>query len=226
MLGITSRSSSPTACLDGIYEDFIVKIDDNIVDFEMATASINEEEGKTVVDLSEEQHIVASKLYVKEHTDKSIEALQYNFKHGDKTIHYNALNEDIVGNCFYIHKISAYPGITFNLSLNINQGQRVQLVYKAKIIEGNTGHHCTFNYGGSYNSLQCNATEIGKVQEVKSNVIEFSTDKTITRVTIAKNNNSPKDVCHQYIYDPCVVVDGVRYPLTEGMLVEDSEALI
>ena len=225
MLGISLSTSSPTACLDGIYEDFIIKIDDNIVDFEMATASINEEEGKTIVDVSEEQYLVASKLYVKEHTDKSIEALQDNFKHGDKTIHYNALNEDIVGNCFYIHKISAYPGIKFNLNLKINQGQRVQLVYKAKIIEGNTGHHCTFNYGGSYSTLQCNATEIGKVQEVKSNVMEFSADKTITMVSIAKNSNNPNTTCHQYIYDPCVVVDGVRYPLTEGMLKEDSDAL-
>ena len=225
MLGITLRTDSPTACLDGIYEDFIVKIDDNIVEFEMATDSINKEEGKTVVDVSEEQYLVASKLYVKEHTDKSIEALQYNFKHGDKTIHYNALNEDIVGNCFYIHKISAYPGINFNPGLKILRGQRVQLVYKAKVIEGNYGHYCTFNYGGPYTTLQCHSTEIGKVQEVKSNVIEFSGDKTITNVAIGKDSNNPNTICHQYIYDPCVVVDGVRYPLTEGMLVEDSDAL-
>ena len=80
MLGISLSTNSSTACLDGIYEDFIIKIDDNIVDFEMATDSINQEEGKTIVDVSEEQHLVASKLYVKEHTDKSIEALQNNFK--------------------------------------------------------------------------------------------------------------------------------------------------
>ena len=179
-----------------------------------------------ITDLTDYSYTLASRLYVKEHTDKAIKALQDNFKYGDKTIHYNALNEDIVGNCFYIHKISAYPGIKFNLSLKIHQGQRVQLAYKVKVVEGDMGHFCAFNYhDGSYNDLHCKSTEIGKVQEVKSNVIEFSTDKTIIRVSIAKNNNSPNDVCHQYIYDPCIVVDGVRYPLTEDMLVEDSNAL-
>ena len=144
----------------------------------------------------------------------------------DNCVPYNSLKEDIVGNCFYVHKVSAYPGMAFKPNLKIYKGQRVQLIYKAKVVEGDYGHHCVFKYGGSYNDLTCKPTEIGKIQEVKSMVMEFSTDKTITQVSIAKNSNNAKTICHQYIYDPCVVVDGVRYSLTEDMLVEDSNALI
>ena len=213
-------SNNPSTNLNALIKEVRLYIDGKEhFDFDMQNDT-------GLTDLTDYNYTLASRLYVKEHTDKAIEALQDNFKHGDKTIHYNALNEDIVGNCFYIHKISTYPGMAFDLSLKIYQGQRVHLAYKVKVVEGDWGHYGKFNYNnGSYNDLNCNSTEIGKVQEVKSNVIEFSTDKTITRVSIAKNNNSPKDVCHQYIYDPCVVVDGVRYPLTEGMLKEDSDAL-
>lgn len=255
-MGLYISDNNPASSLDGIYEDLIVKINGEIVDFDLTTESVVDVPDREIVDITEEYKLIASKLFVEKQLtniqetltssmgnlsettvesiremrgelDSSLQDIHNKVNDKINNIHYSSLSEDIVGNCFYVHKVSAYPGMVFNFNLKILKGQRVQLIYKAKVVDGNTGHYCSINYkDGSYNDLTCKATEKGKLQEVKSNIIEFSNDKNIFKVKIAKNNNNPATICHQFIYDPCLIIDGVRYPLTENMIADDSNALI